>query len=215
MKIPRRSNISPIDENDPLKYYFWPLVRRLYRHRLRMALKLLGNKKYNRLLEIGYGSGVFLPALRGRCAELYGIDRHKGRKKVTEMMAREGIDGRLYEGDISHLEFPRGFFDAVVCMSTLEHLHGLEGPLQEVKRVLSKEGKAVFGFPSKGKLMSLLFRAIWFAGIENHHFHGIQDILASLKRMFIVERVITLPPFFPTRLSLYVVASCRKGKTGR
>jgi len=210
VRIPRQCNISPIDENDPLKYYFKPLVGQLFKERLRMALRLLGRESYEKLLEVGYGSGVFLPELKERCRELYGVDCHEEREKVRQMMAREGIEGHLLTGNISRLEFPENYFDAVVCMSTLEHLSTLEGPLQEVRRVLKDEGKAVFGFPQKGKIMSFLFRSIGFRGIRNHHVHGSHEILKFLKRVFLVERVKTLPPFFPARLSLYTVASCRK-----
>jgi len=36
-----------------------------------------------RILEIGYGSGVFMPELSARCDELYGVDVHSRHEEVA------------------------------------------------------------------------------------------------------------------------------------
>ena len=62
---------------DKAEWNFRPLLGIIQRLRFRMILSLLPKRRIGRLLEIGYGSGVFLPELSRRCDNLYGIDPHQ------------------------------------------------------------------------------------------------------------------------------------------
>ena len=44
------------------------------RQRFRLILKLLGEGQFENLLEIGYGSGIFIPQLASFGKNIYGID---------------------------------------------------------------------------------------------------------------------------------------------
>ena len=59
--------------------------------------------------------------------------------------------------DAHKLPFESEYFDAVFAMEVLEHVHKPETVLSEVKRVLKKDGYAVFLVPTD----SLLFRTLW------------------------------------------------------
>src|SRR4051794_34678989 len=86
--LPPRELVPKPDPDDPVDYYYKPLTAPIYRARLRLAACLLGGRRYGSLLEVGYGSGIFLPELAHRCDHLAGIDLHGGAGRVSEMLAR-------------------------------------------------------------------------------------------------------------------------------
>jgi tRNA G46 methylase TrmB len=54
---------GPVDHAD---WNYRPLIGTVQRIRFRLVCRLLGNGRFDRLLEIGYGSGVFMPELAKR-----------------------------------------------------------------------------------------------------------------------------------------------------
>jgi protein-L-isoaspartate O-methyltransferase len=73
-KLPPKGTFTSNGDDDPLKYYYIPLVGQLYISRITIALKLLSNKRFEKALEIGYGSGILLPTLCKLSNQVYGVD---------------------------------------------------------------------------------------------------------------------------------------------
>ncbi len=207
LRLPARAHISRVDESDPLPWYYLPLVGWLYRERLQMALDLLGPGPFDRVLEAGYGSGILLPTLATRARELHAMDLHRQARVVHGMLAAERTKAELTVGDVCHLGYANATFDAVVCVSTLEHLHGdeLERAVGEFRRVLRPSGTAVVGIPASGWVMDLLFRAIGFAEIGKHHVSTHRDIEAALHRHFRVDGARHMPGVAPGAAAVYTV----------
>jgi SAM-dependent methyltransferase len=207
LRVPPRERIRQVDESDPLPWYYRPLTGPLYRHRLQMALDLLGPGPFERALEVGYGSGILLPTLHARTKELFATDLHRQAGVVQQMLDLEGAGAGLSVGDVCHLGYAGDSFDVVVCISTLEHLHGeqLERAVRELRRVLRPGGTAVVGVPASGWVMDLLFRAIGFAEIGEHHVSAHDDIAAALHRHFRIDGKRHMPDLLPRRVALYTV----------
>src|SRR5256885_8746113 len=74
---------GPVDHAD---WNYRPLLGAIQRSRFRLLLDLLDAERFGRLLEIGYGSGVFLPELARHSRELYGIDIHEKSDHVAESL---------------------------------------------------------------------------------------------------------------------------------
>ena len=210
--VPQRAHIGRVDESDPLPYYYLPAVGEVFRERLRLALRLLGERRYGRILEAGYGSGILLPTLSSLADEVHGMDLHRRPDLPSRMLALEGIQARLLVGTVTALSYASESFDAVVCLSTLEHLHGAElrAALEELQRVLKPNGVAIVGVPASGWVMDLLFRAIGFAEIGEHHVSTQDDIEGLLRERFSVEGDARLPSFAPRNAALYTVFRCRR-----
>ena len=210
--VPRRAHIGRVDESDPLPYYYLPAVGEVFRERLRLALRLLGGRRYRRVLEAGYGSGILLPTLAALADEVHGMDLHRRPDLPERMLALEGVRAPLLVGTVTALSYASESFDAVVCLSTLEHLHGaaLRAALGELHRVLKPDGVAIIGVPASGWVMDLLFRAIGFAEIGEHHVSTHDDIAALLRERFAVEADARLPSFAPPGAALYTVFCCRR-----
>ncbi|HPO14672.1 MAG TPA: class I SAM-dependent methyltransferase, partial [Candidatus Hydrogenedentes bacterium] len=123
LRLPKRNDITPADpREEPTRYYYWPMVGWFYRKRLRMVVEALGNRRYARLLEVAYGSGIFLPTLHGLCDELHGLDLLDRQEVVQETLRKAGVSAHLQVGDALAMPYPNEHFDAVVNVSMLEHL---------------------------------------------------------------------------------------------
>ncbi|MBU4561733.1 class I SAM-dependent methyltransferase, partial [bacterium] len=129
LRIPKYENIKALNYeylDRTVSQYYKPLLRSAMRKRLKMARKLLGDNKVDKILDTGYGGGTFLLELSTRCNNLYGIDIHSEEEAVQAMLTQEGISAVLSQASILNIPYPDAFFDRVVCMSVLEHLVGEE-----------------------------------------------------------------------------------------
>ena len=65
---------TPIDSHDPLKFYFMPGFKNLYRERLKKCLAecIVGEI----ILEVGFGSGLTFPNLVNLYHQIFGIEKN-------------------------------------------------------------------------------------------------------------------------------------------
>jgi len=212
IQIPDKKNIQPTNQEDPLRYYYLPAVRRLYLKRLQMTLDMIGLKRRSKVLEIGYGSGILFPELSKRFDEICGVDIHNKIDLVETMLKKEGITAKLKVGDILDLPYEDEGFDSIVCISILEHIpaSSLDKAVSEIHRVLIPGGIAVVGFPTVGKKMDFLFRIIGYRDINQHHVSGEKEIMAAMGKRFTLAEVKTFPKFLSISQSLYVTCKYTK-----
>lgn len=105
------------------------------------------------ILEVGCGTGVFLPLLArevGPSGRVNGVDYSAG--MVTDAgnkMAAAGLSQvvTVQEGDACHLPFPDDSFDAAHCERVLMHLEDPNVALREMVRVVRPGGRVVVGEP--------------------------------------------------------------------
>ena len=195
LRLPPPGVLVPNNAVDPLPYYYRPLVGKIFAARLNSGLKLI-ERRYSRLLEIGYGSGLLMPTLNTVTDELYGLDLEEEPAQLRQRLQRLGVVPRqLVQSDVRAIPFADRFFDGVVAFSIFEHLRGDElGPaLAEVARVLRPGGELLVGCPAVHRLMNAAFSSIGFSDIENHHFSDIADVVASAAPHFAVQRRAALP----------------------
>lgn len=117
------------------------------------SLSLLNLTPGQAVLDVGCGTGVFLPTLvqavepTGR---VVGID-YAGAllEEARERMLSEGLSNRvsLIKADASRLPFPNGSFDAAHAERVLMHLEDPETALQEIRRVVRAGGWIVVAEP--------------------------------------------------------------------
>lgn len=148
---------SRIDHAD---WNFRPFLGAIQRLRFRFARELLGRGRVGRLLEIGYGSGIFLPQLDLHCSELHGVDLHGKQVEVARRLFRLGVHPRLCHASAARLPYPDSWFDRVVAVSSLEFIDDLDGACREIRRVLDPCGHLVVVTPSPSAVADLGLRIL-------------------------------------------------------
>ncbi len=190
---------SPIDHP---QWNFLPVLSAVQRLRFRMALKLLGGRHYGRLLEIGYGSGIFLPALARRCDELHGIDPHPMTRQVCEALDGYGVVATLAHGNAEALPYEEGFFDAVVAVSTLEYVTAIDEACEEIRRVLAPGGVLIVITPGATPLWNLALRVATREG-PGQYGDRRQKLQPALLRHFRLDGRVGVPPVGGDLVRLY------------
>lgn len=207
--IPERAVVPKTDDEDPIDYYYKPLTSYVYRKRLSQTAALLGPQRYPSMLEVGYGSGILLPELARHTDRLVAIDIHPQRDKVATMLRGLGIQADLRQADLYQMPFENQAFDALFCLSVLEHLTELDRALAEFVRVTKPGAPLVFGFPVRNLVTDTFFRAV---GYDPRRIHPAshRDIERAIlaRKDLRLERRQTFPALLPIDLSLYYSCRC-------
>jgi SAM-dependent methyltransferase len=195
LRLPPRGALVPNNDVDPLRFYYRPLIGKIFTARINLGLRLIEGR-FRRLLEVGYGSGLLIPTLCSQSDELYGVDLEREPPQLRAALERLGARPKgLVQADVRSLPFSDGYFDGVVAFSILEHLEraALDKALGELARVLEPGGRLLVGVPAVHRAMNAAFLAIGFRDIGHHHFSGMADILATARPFFSIERRAALP----------------------
>lgn len=142
-------------------------------------VSILGFKPQLRALDVGCAKGYFVKMLRGMGIEAYGVD-------ISEYAVNNALDEvktSLYRVDVESevLPFKEGFFDLVISIATLEHLHLRRLPftLLSIHRVLKPSGLLIINVPNplnkveaeKPDHITMLGMKGWIRLIKNSGFH--------------------------------------------
>jgi len=192
LKLVPRFEIKSFDDSDPVRFYYWPLLGRLYRERTELCLSLCNPGR--RVLEVGFGSGVTFLNLNEFYDEIYGIDLTADAEGVASMYAKRGIRTFLTKGSIVETPYEPDYFDTVLLISILEHLSNIDlyKAVNEINRILKPGGQLVYGVPVHRPLTSLAFKVLG-CDISKHHLSTDKDVEEAVASVMTKEKVI---PFY-------------------
>ena len=164
-----------VNERDPIRFYSWPVVGHLYRRRVEMALEEL--KPGQKILEIGFGTGLSFLNLNDLYQEIWGLDLTVSVDDISRTFANLGIKTNLQNGDVLKMPYPDNSFNSILLISILEHLspNQQDVAFKEIKRVLKPGGQVVYGVPVERQLMTLMFSLLG-VDIRDHHFSTEKDV---------------------------------------
>jgi SAM-dependent methyltransferase len=172
------------------------------RARYHLTLDLLGVGHFRRLLEIGYGSGVFFPELATRCDQLYGVDTHERAVDVLKALLAFKVTACLAEASATALPFTAGKFDCVVAVSVLEFVEGLEEAAREIRRVLDPGGILVVVTPGYSRLADAGLKVLTGKSARADFEDRRKAIIPTMLRHFQVLETKTFPPRWMERVSI-------------
>jgi 2-polyprenyl-3-methyl-5-hydroxy-6-metoxy-1,4-benzoquinol methylase len=157
---------AQLHENIPPNWYYWAVTKdqniiRRYVHLSRFKeVRKVVEKTKGKILDIGCADGVFTKEIldASGAKKIIGIDVLK---KSVDWANKHWHKEKKIEfkvGDAHKINFKANEFDAVFALEVLEHVFEPVSVLQEIRRVLKKDGYAVFLVPAE----TLLFKIIWF-----------------------------------------------------
>lgn len=195
-EILEKGILTPNSKDDPLPYYYVPIIRNLYKARIQQGLNLL-DLSYPNVLEFGYGSGVLLPTLTKLSNNVSGLDLCSDPEMVSSVLEKNGISVDLKKGNILDKIYSAEEFDLIVAFSVFEHIDNVVPILQEMNRILKPGGSLLVGMPRVDKFMAMLFEHIGYKTINDHHITSHRIFIESAQRYFNVLKAKTLPRGIP------------------
>ena len=124
----------------------------------RSMLEWLDPKEGERILDIACGGGALSLKIAEKGCEVCGVDISEDAINSAKRLAeREKIACEFEIGSAEDLPYPDGYFDKVICSSSLEHFKDDIRALKEMHRVLTPNGKVVlttdsFNYPVSEEL---------------------------------------------------------------
>jgi len=207
--LPPKGVLEPNGPDDPLLYYYHPVVGSLYRSRIKQALSLL-TQPYESILELGFGSGVMMPTLNTIGKKVSGIDSHSNPLKVTNNLKKIGINASLTRGDFFDTHYQKESFDLVVAISVLEHIRDIERAIERVYYLLRPGGHFLVGMPRVNNFMVTAFNAIGYHNIQAHHITNHMEFLRASNKYFKLISFAKIPSWAPMFAGLYFNALLSK-----
>ncbi len=159
------------------------------------------------VLELGCGTGRFLPFMSRRGYRMTGIDISEGMLRQARLRLEAEGDGttRVMTGNACALDFDDGSFDAVISILVVNLIPDYRKAFGEVARILQPGAIFVLSVPN---LSSIYFPAGLYvnlrkrtttsnqAGFRYSHWFSRYEILRSLRQAgFSIEQVKGQPPF--------------------
>ncbi|MCX6057552.1 MAG: class I SAM-dependent methyltransferase [Chloroflexi bacterium] len=206
LKLLSAEKYKGTNQYDPIKYYYWPVFGRMYRSRVELALNECSGGE--RVLEVGFGTGLAFPNLHDIYKEIHGIDLTVDIHAVKSVFESMNIPLLLEKGDVAKMPYKDNFFDTVLMVSILEHLKPieLEQAFVEVRRVLKPGGQMVYGTPVEKPFMVFMFRMLGH-NIRDEHFSTEKEIAAAAHKAFSKGRVIQMKSTPPIAGAVYEVGN--------
>lgn len=206
LKLLPANEYKGVNQYDPIKYYYWPIFGKMYCRRVELALEECTGGE--RVLEVGFGTGLAFPNLHDMYKEIHGIDLTADIHAVQEVFEPHKIPLFLEKGDVLNMPYQDEYFDTVLMVSILEHLKPaeLEQAFKEVKRVLKPGGQMVYGTPVEKPFMVFMFRLLGH-DIRDEHFSTEKEIAAAAYQAFSSGHVVEMKSTPPIAGTVYTVGN--------
>ncbi len=203
MELLPREYLVKTNDLDQADWNYKPVLGFIQRRRFQLIVKLLGPTRYDRALDVGYGSGVFLPELARHATEVSGVDPHDRNGEATGALQKVGVDATLYSAPAEHLPMADGSYDLVVVVSALEFVTDIDQVCREMARVLTPDGTLCVVTPGQSALIDLGLRVLSGEKAEDSFSGGRAKVVPTLNRYFTTVQVAEFPPLAPRSLRLY------------
>jgi len=215
--IPQKKDLKDLNYDyidTTIDQYYRPVQGYFMRKRLELALTLMKNKKVDRILDVGYGGGTFMPTLASLCNELHGIDTLPNPKDVESILNKQNVKVKLITGSILKTPYKKNYFDTIVCISVLEHFKGrlLNNAINAMYKILKPGGYLVLGFPVKNPITNYIIKNILNFEPDEIHPSGHKQIIKAINEEVKIDKIIHYFPFVPLDFSLYCVVRAKKNK---
>ena len=187
-------------------YFYWNYefpLKYIQRYRFKLVLELLGVETFDKLLEIGTGSGIFLPELSIHCRQLYAIDIHRKVKQVQKVFENINMAVNITECSIESTNFPDNYFDVIIGVSVLECIRNLNSAIDEIKRIMKPEGLFITICPQKNFLYDFILSFFSDKSPDEEFINSRHEISPMLEKSFKVIDKLIFPPMLGKLLPMY------------
>jgi len=203
---------GPVDHAD---WNYRPLLGLISRTRFRLVRDMMRGRRFQRLLEIGYGSGVLMPELAQHAEELHGVDIHPHTAAVSERLEKIHTHAHLHTAHVTSLPFPDGYFDCIVGVSVFEFVDDLDSACDEIERVLNHEGVFLVVTPNNSPILDAGLKLLTRQSANKDFGDRRKNLIPTLLRHFSVVEERPVPRIGASVLRVYTgLKLCRRAARG-
>jgi 2-polyprenyl-3-methyl-5-hydroxy-6-metoxy-1,4-benzoquinol methylase len=165
-------------------------------------------KSNGNILDVGAGTGAFLNAMKNANWNVTGLEPDENaRTKALE----------LYNLDLKEAEklfsLPAESFDAITLWHVLEHVHALHEYVEQLKNLVSKDGKLFIAVPNYTSADAKMYDEFWAAyDVPRHLYHFSPTSMERLLNAHGLKLETMKPMWYD---SVYVSMLSEKYKTGK
>jgi 2-polyprenyl-3-methyl-5-hydroxy-6-metoxy-1,4-benzoquinol methylase len=166
------------------------------------------HKSGSTILDIGCGTGEFLNFMKGKGWETTGIEP----AREPRTYAKETYDLAVF-GEEKLEKLSVNSFDVITMWHVLEHVHDLNGRIEQIKKILSPDGLLVIAIPNCKSRDAEFYQEYWAAwDVPRHLYHFSQQTFSLLMMNHGFEIISTHPMKFD---AYYVSLLSEKYKRGK
>jgi len=174
-----------------------PILNYEQEMRQKAVIELLNPSEKELILDVGCGNARDIEFFSMIGAICVGIDISKGMiSEAKEKTAKKNLDSEFLLCDATKIPFKNNIFDKVLCSETIEHIPNWEKTINEIQRILKKDGLLVITTPNMKSLYGLT--KITF------------DFVGKIFNIFIKKRKIKKHPYDIWKTQIEVLKVMRK-----
>jgi len=129
------------------------------------ALNQLALEPSGRALEVGPGSGVYLPVLCSLFSEVVTTDIEESYLDRARNLSSSHPNLSAKIDDVTNSALPESGFDLILCTEVIEHISDSTSALREMHRLLKPGGKLILSTPQRYSPLELTAKIAFLPGI--------------------------------------------------
>jgi 2-polyprenyl-3-methyl-5-hydroxy-6-metoxy-1,4-benzoquinol methylase len=130
-------------------------------------LREAARERPGRAIEVGFGAGVYLPALAEAFREVVATDLDQAHIDHARAIAARHPNLQLLRDDVLHSRLPERSFSLVLCSEVIEHIANSQSVLAAMHRLLEPGGILLLSTPQRWSLMEMAAKVAFLPGIVN------------------------------------------------
>ena len=130
------------------------------------AIHTVGNQR-QRALEVGPGSGIYVPVLAQLYDEVVALDIEQAYLNHVNHLTRTTKNLAIKIDDITCSSLPSASFDLILCTEVVEHLPDSSSALREMRRLLRPNGVLILSTPQRYSPLEVTAKIAFLPGIIN------------------------------------------------
>ena len=116
-------------------------------------------------LEIGPGSGVYLPTLASLFDKVVAADIASAFLAQARHLAHNHTNVKVIEDDIVRSTFASESFDLILCSEVIEHIEDSAAALAQIGRIIKPSGVLILSTPQKYSLLEIASKIAFLPGV--------------------------------------------------
>ncbi|MEH1944087.1 MAG: class I SAM-dependent methyltransferase [Nostoc sp.] len=126
---------------------------------------IVANKQHNRALEVGPGSGIYLPILAELFEQVTASDVEYAYLKYASNLREMYSNLSFIVDDITNTKLPDASFDLILCTEVIEHIADSISAIAGMHRLLKPGGLLILSTPQRWSPLELMAKIAFMPGI--------------------------------------------------